>query len=115
MTLENEERRAREPRVGHSKFYNQVQKKVVSRLFLSVGTKVKKRILQKNLHVEVSKLSFQEIIEPASDFFQKSECVTYERNKLLARIQEQGEVLEAFHAALTAQAARSELGLWRTK
>ena len=34
----------------------------------------------------------------------------YERYKLFPRMQEQGETLEAFQAALTAQAARSELG-----
>ena len=34
----------------------------------------------------------------------------YERYKLFTRMQESGESLEALHAALTAQATRSELG-----
>ena len=42
--------------------------------------------------------------------FQKVKCVTYERYKLFTRMKESGESLEAYHAALTAQAARSELG-----
>ena len=63
VTLENEERRARGPRVGHNNYYNEVEKKVVSRLFLSLGTEGKKRFLQKNPHVEISKMSFKEIIE----------------------------------------------------
>ena len=49
VTLENEERRARGPRVGHNIYYNEVQKKLVSRLILSLGTEEKKRFLQKNL------------------------------------------------------------------
>ena len=108
--LENEERRTRGPRVGHNFFYNEVQKKLVSRLFLSLGTEGKKRFLQKNPHVELSKISFREITELAEVWFQKVKCVTYERYKLFTRRQGSGESLEAFHAALTAQAARSELG-----
>ena len=34
VTLENEERRALGPRVGHNIFYNEEQKMLVSRLFL---------------------------------------------------------------------------------
>ena len=40
----------------------------------------------------------------------KVKCVTYERCKFFTQMQEPGESLETFHAALTAQAARSELG-----
>ena len=107
--LENEERRTRDPMVGHNVFYNEVQKKLVSRLFLSLGTEGKKQFLQKNPHVEVSKMSFRDITELAEVSFQKVKCMTYERYKLFTRIQESGESLEAFHAALTRQAARSEL------
>ena len=67
-------------------------------------------ILQKNPHVQLSKLSFREITELAEASFQKVKCVTYERYKLFTRMQESGASVEAFHAALTAQAARSELG-----
>ena len=55
-------------------------------------------------------MSFKEITELASVSFQKVKCVTYERYKLFTQKPESGELLEAFHAALTAQAARSELG-----
>ena len=55
-------------------------------------------------------MSFREITELAEVSFQKVKCVTYERYELFTRMQESGESLEAFHAALTAQAARSELG-----
>ena len=46
VMLENEERRTRGPRVGHNVYHNKVQKKLVSRLFLSLGTEGKKRFLQ---------------------------------------------------------------------
>ena len=83
VMLENEERRTRGPRVGHNVFYNEVQKKLVSRLFLSLGTKGKKRFLQKNPHAEISKMSFRDITELAAVSFQKVECVTYERYKIV--------------------------------
>ena len=45
VILENEERRTRGPWVGHNVFfYSEVQKKLVSRLFLSLGTEGKKTI-----------------------------------------------------------------------
>ena len=115
VLLENEERRTRGPRVGHNIFYNEVQKKLVSRLFLSLGTEGKKRFLQKNPHVEISKMLFKEITELAEVLFQKVKYVTYERYKLFTRMQESEESLEAFHAALTAQAARSESGRWKSR
>ena len=109
VMLENEERKTRGPRVGHNVYYNEVQKKLVSRLFLSLATEGKKKFLQKNPHAEYSKMSFREIIELASVSFQKVKCLTYERYKLFTRMQKPGETVEAFHPALTAQAARSEL------
>ena len=52
---------------------------------------------------------FKEITELASVSLQKVKCVTYERYKLFTNTQGPGESLEAFHAALSAQAARSVL------
>ena len=60
--------------------------------------------------MEVSKLEFREMVALAKIAFDKTQCVTYERYKLFNRAQETGEILEAFHAALTAQAAKAELG-----
>ena len=61
-------------------------------------------------HVEVSKLEFRQMVALAKTSFDKSQSVTYERYKLFNRSPEKEESLEAFHAALTAQAARAELG-----
>ena len=42
--------------------------------------------------------------------FEKKRCITYERYKTFTRSHETNETLESFHAALTAQAAKAELG-----
>ena len=110
INLENEERRARGPKVGNNVYYNEVQKRVASRLFVALGTEGKKKFVQNYPHVEVSKLEFREMVALAKVSFDKSQSVTYERYKLFNRSQETGETLEAFHAALTAQAAKAELG-----
>ena len=86
------------------------KKRVASRLFLALGTEGKKKFVQKNPHVEVSKLEFREMVALAKIAFDKTQSVTYERYKLFNRAQETGETLEVFHAALTAQAAKAELG-----
>ena len=107
VLLENEERRARGPKVGHNVYYNEVQKRVASRLFLALGTEGKKKFVQNNPHTEVSKLEFREMVALAKVSFDKTQSVTYERYKLFNRAQ------ETFHAALTAQAAKvgkAELG-----
>ena len=52
VILEIEERRERGPKVGHNVFYNEVQKRFTSRLFLALGTEGKKKFVQKNPHAE---------------------------------------------------------------
>ena len=46
----------------------------------------------------------------AKTSFEETKSITYERYKFFAKIQEAGESLEFFHAALSAQAAKAELG-----
>ena len=110
ILLENDERRARGPKVGHNVYYKEVQKRVASRLFLALGTEGKKKFVQKNPHVAVSKLEFREMVALAKIAFDKTQSVSYERYTLFNRAQETGKTLEAFHAALTAQAVKAELG-----
>ena len=59
--------------------------------------------------MEISKLQLKEMARLAKETFEKCHSITYERNKLFNRSQEMGESLESFHAALTAQAAKSAL------
>ena len=108
--LENEERKERGPKVGHNVFYNEVQKRIASRLFLALGTERKKRFVQKNPNIEVSKIEFRELVALAEIAFEKTKSITYGRYKLFTRTQESGETPEPLHAALTAQAAKAELG-----
>ena len=49
------------------------------------------------------------MVRLAKETFEKCQSITYERYKLFNRSQESGESLEAFHAALTAQAVKSAL------
>ena len=41
LAAENEERRERGPKVGHDIYYKEVQKRLVSRLFIALGTEGK--------------------------------------------------------------------------
>ena len=91
-------------------FYNEVQKRLTSRLFLALGTEGKKKFVQKNPHAEVSKLEFREMVAMAKASFEKTRNLTYEQYRLFTKAQEPGETLESFHAALTTQAATAELG-----
>ena len=110
VVLENEERVMRGPKVGHNVFYHEVGKRLTSQFFLALGAEGKKKFIQKNPHTEISKLGFREIVRFAKISFEKTKCITYERYKLFARSHETNETLESFHAALTAQAAKAELG-----
>ena len=54
-------------------------------------------------------MQFKEMARLAKETFEKCQSITYERYKKFNRSQEMGESLESFHAALTAQAAKSAL------
>ena len=49
VAAEKEEKRERGPKVGHNIYYNEVQKSLVSRLFLAFGTEGKKNDLFKKI------------------------------------------------------------------
>ena len=49
MAAENEERRQRGPKVGHNVYYNEVQKGLVSRLFLALEDEEKNNLYRKIL------------------------------------------------------------------
>ena len=110
IVLENEERVMRGPKVGHNVFYHEVGKRLTSQLFLALGAEGKKKFIQKNPHTEISKFGFREIVRLAKISFVETKCITYERYKLFTRSHETNETLESIHAALTAQAAKAELG-----
>ena len=100
VILEIEERRERGPKVGHNVFYDEFQKRLTSRLFLALGTEGKKKIVQKNPHIEISKIEFREMVRLAKVSFETTKNITYERYRLFTNTKESGETLEFFHAAL---------------
>ena len=71
--LENEERKEPGPKVGHNVFYNEAETRIriAPTLFLALGTEGKKRFVQKNLHTEVSKIEFGEMVALAKTSFEK--------------------------------------------
>ena len=75
-----------------------------------MGAEGKKMFIQKNPHTEISKFGFREIVRLVKISFVETKCIAYERYKLLTRSHETNETLESIHAALTAQAAKAELG-----
>ena len=76
VILENQERRERGPQVGHNVIYNEVQKRLTSRLSLALGTEGKKKFVQKNPQAEVSKLEFREMVALAKASFEKTRNIT---------------------------------------
>ena len=79
VLLENEERNTRGPKVGHNVFYHDVGKRLLSRLFLALGSEGKKIFIKENPHTEVSKLGFPEIVRLSKISFEETKCITYER------------------------------------
>ena len=70
VILENEERRERGLKVGHNLFYNEVQKRLTCRLILALGTEGKKKFVQKNAHIEISKFEFRDMVRLAKVSFE---------------------------------------------
>ena len=75
----------------------------------SIRDRTEEKLVQKNPHTEFSKLEFREMVTLAKTSFEKTISITYEMYQLFTRTQDAGNSLESFHAALTAQAATSEL------
>ena len=71
VILENQERRELGSKVGLIVFYNEVQKCLTSRLLLALGTEGKRKFVQKNLHMEVSKLESREMVNLAKVSFEE--------------------------------------------
>ena len=88
VIIKHEERKTRCLRFGHKDYYSEVQKKLVSKLFLSLRTEENKRGLQKNHLAKIPKISFREMIKLASNSFQNVTCVTYERYKIILKSNE---------------------------
>ena len=104
VTEMNEERRAKDPRVAPGVFYYEVEQRIKSRLFFSVGSEGRKRFLQSYPHADVSAMSFKEFHEFCVLLFKKEKNYIIERLQMYNAVHTDRESLEAFYLRLTRQA-----------
>ena len=96
--------------VGHNVFVKEVQKRLAWRQFLALSTERRKNI-QKKPHKVTSKLEIRKMVTLAKAYFKTTKSITYERYKLFTRTQKKPrELLELFHATLTADSVKEDLG-----
>ena len=91
VTEMNEERRAKGPRVAPGLFYYEVEQRIKSRLFFSLGSEGRKRFLQSYPHADLSAISFREFHEFCVLFF------IIERMQMYNAVHSDREGLEAFY------------------
>ena len=101
----NEERRAKGPRVAPGVFYYEVEQRIKSRLFFSLGSEGRKRFLQSYPHADLSAISFQEFHEFCVLLFKKEKNYIIERLQMYNAVHSDREGLEVFYLRLTGQAA----------
>ena len=81
-----------------------------SRLYFALGKEGIRRFIQKNPRAKIHEMTFRELKKMLDDTFKEEKNVIYERMLLFNRTQKSGESLEGFHAALTEQASKCNLG-----
>ena len=102
----NEERKcAKGPRVAPGVFYYEVEQRIKSCLFFSLGSEGRKMFLQSYPHADLSAISFQEFHEFCVLLFRKEKNYIIERLQMYNAVHSDREGLEAFHLRLTGQAA----------
>ena len=97
----NEERRAKGPIVAPGVSFYEVEQRVKSRLFFSLGSEGRKRFLQSYPHADLSKISFEFCVL----LFRKEKNYIIERLQIYNAVHAERESLEAFYLCLTGQAA----------
>ena len=105
ITEMNEESRAKGPRVSPGVFYYEVEQRIKSRLFFSLGSEGRKRFLQSYPHADLSAISFREFHEFCVLLFRKEKNYIIERMQMYNAVHSDREGLEAFYLRLTGQAA----------
>ena len=101
VTEMNEERRAKGPRVAPGVFYYEVEQRIKSRLFFSLGSEGRKRFLQSYPHADLNAISFHEFCVL---LFKKEKNYIIERLQMYNAVHSDRECLEAFYLRLTGQA-----------
>ena len=101
----NEERRAKVPRVAPGVYYYEVEQRIKSRLFFSLGSEGRKRFLQSYPHANLSAISFQEFHDFCVLLFKKEKNYIIERLQMYNAVHTDRESLKAFYLRLTGQTA----------
>ena len=100
----NEERRAKSPRVAPGVHYYEVEQRIKSRLFFSLGSEGRKRFLLSYPHADLSAKSFPEFHEFFVLLFKKEKNYIIERLQMYNAVHTDQESFEAFYLRLTGQA-----------
>ena len=101
----NEERLAKNPRVAPGVYFYEVEQRIKSHLFFSLGSEGRKRFLQSYPHADLSAISFQKFHEFCVLLFRKEKNYIIERLQIYNAVYTDRERLEAFYLRLTGQAA----------
>ena len=101
----NDERRARVPRVAPGVYYYEVEQRIKSRLFFSLGSEGRKRFLHSYPVADLNAISFQEFHEFCVLLFKKEKNYIIERLQMYNAVHTDRESLEAFYWRFTGQAA----------
>ena len=104
------EHKKRGPKLAHGIYYHDVEVKIRARLFLALGNEGQRRFRMKFPRVEIHKITFRDFVKNLNEIFDAEVNTTYERLLLFTRNMKQGETMEHFHAALSEQAAKCNLG-----
>ena len=86
------------------------EKKVVTRLFFSVGEPARKMFKDKHPHLSVRTLGVRHMIERCRNCFHVAPNRTLDRHKFLSRKQQNSESLQQIGHAFNGLASRCELG-----
>ena len=109
-TAVNEEIKRRGPRISHGVYYHELEVKVRARLFIALGKEGQRRFTQKHPKVKIHETKFKDFAKLLETLFDAEKNTTFERMSLFTREQKVGESMECFHAALSEQATKCELG-----
>ena len=106
----NAEARRKGPRVAHNVFYHELENSMRARLYLSLGTEGVRRFKTKFPNVKLAETPFRDLYTNLETTFKLEKNLTYERFILFTREQKSNERLTDYHAVLTEQATRCQLG-----
>ena len=110
IDAQNCEARRKGPRVAHNVYYHDLENSMRARIYLSLGTEGLRRFKVKHPNLKLQETTFRDLFKLMETVFKKERNLTYERFILFTREQKASERMSDFHAALSEQASKCELG-----